>query len=52
MTPEQRANLDPLSQEYALRVGGSKTQVVGWCLYTFLLWSLKLCMCVFYGRLT
>ncbi|ERF68289.1 hypothetical protein EPUS_02745 [Endocarpon pusillum Z07020] len=52
MTPEERASLDPSSQEYALRVGGSKTQVIGWSLYTFLLWNLKLCMCVFYSRLT
>lgn len=52
MTPEQRAALSPDDPEYALRVGGSKTQVVGWSLYTFLLWNLKLCMCVFYARLT
>jgi hypothetical protein len=52
MTPEERVNLDPSSREYALRVGGSKTQVTGWSLYTFLLWNLKLCMCVFYARLT
>ncbi|KAL3449236.1 hypothetical protein BJX65DRAFT_306293 [Aspergillus insuetus] len=52
MTPTQRAELDPLSQEYAWRVGGSKTQVVGWSLYTTLLWLLKACMAVFYSRLT
>jgi hypothetical protein len=52
MTPAQRADLDPLSQEYAWRVGGSKTQVVGWSLYTTLLWLLKACMAVFYSRLT
>lgn len=52
MTDEQRATLDPSSPEFALRVGGSKTQLVGWSLYTFILWSLKLCMCVFYSRLT
>ncbi|KAL2796013.1 hypothetical protein BJX66DRAFT_350286 [Aspergillus keveii] len=52
MTPAQRAELDPLSQEYAWRVGGSKTQVVGWSLYTTLLWLLKACMAVFYSRLT
>ncbi|KAH6637523.1 hypothetical protein C7974DRAFT_142926 [Boeremia exigua] len=52
MTEEQRIQLDPESQEYALRVGGSKTQLVGWSLYTLLLWTLKLCMCHFYSRLT
>lgn len=52
MTDEQRAALDPSSQEYALRVGGSKTQVLGWSLYTTLLWLLKTCMAVFYSRLT
>jgi len=52
MTPEQRAALDPTSREYQLRVGGSKTQVVGWSLYTLLLWLLKTCMAVSYSRLT
>ncbi|KAL4805793.1 hypothetical protein BDV18DRAFT_139857 [Aspergillus unguis] len=52
MTTEQRKTLDPASQEYALRVGGSKTQVLGWSLYTTLLWLLKACMAVFYSRLT
>lgn len=52
MTDEQRATLDPNSEEYYLRVGGSKTQVLGWSLYTLLLWLLKSCMSVFYSRLT
>ncbi|KAL2826912.1 hypothetical protein BJY01DRAFT_262214 [Aspergillus pseudoustus] len=52
MTDAQRAALDPLSQEHAWRVGGSKTQVLGWSLYTTLLWLLKACMAVFYSRLT
>ncbi|KAB2576770.1 hypothetical protein DBV05_g4570 [Lasiodiplodia theobromae] len=52
MTDEQRRTLDPHSHEYHLRVGGSKTQLVGWSLYTLLLWTLKLCMCHFYSRLT
>lgn len=52
MTDEQRRTLDPQSHEYHLRVGGSKTQLVGWSLYTLLLWTLKLCMCHFYSRLT
>lgn len=52
MTDEQRATLSPDSQEYFMRVGGSKTQVMGWSLYTLLLWLLKTCMAVFYSRLT
>ncbi|KAF9887271.1 hypothetical protein FE257_010399 [Aspergillus nanangensis] len=52
MTDEQRASLSPDSQEYHLRVGGSKTQVIGWSLYTTLLWLLKACMAIFYSRLT
>ncbi|KAL2007602.1 hypothetical protein VTN00DRAFT_9040 [Thermoascus crustaceus] len=52
MTPEQRASLDPNSREYGLRVGGAKTQIVGWSLYTLLLWLLKTCMAVSYSRLT
>lgn len=52
MTDEQRATLSPDSQEFFMRVGGSKTQVMGWSLYTLLLWLLKTCMAVFYSRLT
>ena len=52
MTDEQRLALSPDSEEYRLRVGGSKTQVMGWSLYTLLLWLLKSCMAVFYSRLT
>ncbi|RAL11864.1 uncharacterized protein BO97DRAFT_478264 [Aspergillus homomorphus CBS 101889] len=52
MTATQRATLSPSSEEYRLRVGGSKTQVLGWSLYTTLLWLLKTCMAVFYSRLT
>jgi len=52
MTDEQRRTLDPNSQEYEFRVNGSKTQLVGWSLYTLLLWTLKLCMIIFYQRLT
>ncbi|KAF1961445.1 hypothetical protein CC80DRAFT_237658 [Byssothecium circinans] len=52
MTDAQRKALDPNSEEYRLREGGSKTQLVGWSLYTLLLWTLKLCMCHFYSRLT
>ncbi|KAJ5824769.1 hypothetical protein N7447_007109 [Penicillium robsamsonii] len=52
MTDEQRKELSPQSEEYRLRVGGSKVQVAGWSLYTLLLWLLKTCMAVFYSRLT
>ncbi|KAJ5492500.1 hypothetical protein N7453_010597 [Penicillium expansum] len=52
MTDEQRQILSPDSEEYRLRVGGSKVQVAGWSLYTLLLWLLKTCMAIFYSRLT
>lgn len=52
MTPEQRVSLSPDSEEYYMRVGGSKVQVAGWSLYTLLLWLLKTCMAIFYSRLT
>ncbi|KAL2259763.1 hypothetical protein VTK26DRAFT_6451 [Humicola hyalothermophila] len=52
MTDEERRLLDPSSEEYRLRVNGSKTQVAGWSVYTFLLWTIKAAMCTFYLRLT
>ncbi|KAK4442079.1 hypothetical protein QBC34DRAFT_313847 [Podospora aff. communis PSN243] len=52
MTEKQRAALDPNSEEWLLRVNGSKTQVAGWSVYTFLLWVIKAAMCSFYLRLT
>ncbi|KAH8431657.1 uncharacterized protein LDX57_009313 [Aspergillus melleus] len=52
MTDQQRMTLDPASEEYRLRVGGSKTQVIGWSLYTTLLWLLKACMAMFFSRVT
>ncbi|KAB5576354.1 hypothetical protein GE09DRAFT_936479, partial [Coniochaeta sp. 2T2.1] len=52
MTDEQRRLLSPSSEEYRLRVNGSKTQVAGWSTYTFLLWIVKASMCTFYLRLT
>ncbi|KAM7211357.1 hypothetical protein V8F06_013265 [Rhypophila decipiens] len=52
MTDEQRRLLDPSSEEYILRVNGSKTQVAGWSTYTLLLWIIKAAMCTFYLRLT
>lgn len=52
MTDAERAALSPTSEEYRLRVNGSKTQVAGWSTYTLLLWLLKASMCTFYLRLT
>lgn len=52
MTDEQRINIDPQGEEFAMRVDGSKTQLIGWSLYTLLLWTLKLSMNIFYERLT
>lgn len=52
MTDEQRAALDPQSDEWYLRVNGSKTHVAGLILYTTLLWLLKACWLVYYARLT
>jgi hypothetical protein len=52
MTDEERAALDPLSDEYAQRVLGSKLHVVGLLTYTTLLWLLKGCWTIYYDRLT
>lgn len=52
MTPEQRASLDPNSDEYHFRIMGSKIQVAGWNLYAMVLWLIKGSLAVFYSRLT
>ncbi|OIW32605.1 hypothetical protein CONLIGDRAFT_712899 [Coniochaeta ligniaria NRRL 30616] len=52
MTDSQRRLLSPSSEEYCLRVNGSKTQIAGWSTYTLLLWIVKAAMCTFYLRLT
>ncbi|KIH92525.1 hypothetical protein SPBR_02568 [Sporothrix brasiliensis 5110] len=52
MTDAERAALSPDTEEYRMRVTGSKTQVAGWSTYTLLLWLLKASMCSFYLRLT
>ncbi|KAF9877958.1 hypothetical protein CkaCkLH20_04534 [Colletotrichum karsti] len=53
MTDEERRNLDPSSEEYMIRVNGSKTQIAGWITYSCLvLWPAKAAMCTFYLRLT
>lgn len=51
MTDEERAALNPLSEEYHLRVKGSQTQLFGWLVYTVLLWTLKLAWLFFFRRL-
>ncbi|KAG7005189.1 hypothetical protein G7Y79_00021g050560 [Physcia stellaris] len=52
MTAEQRAALNPTSEEWRLRVKGSQNQLFGWLVYTVLLWTLKTCMLIFFSRLT
>jgi hypothetical protein len=52
MTDAERAALSPDSDEYSLRVNGSKTQVAGWVMYTSVLWIIKTSLCFFYVRLT
>ncbi|KAK4148604.1 hypothetical protein C8A00DRAFT_38820 [Chaetomidium leptoderma] len=52
MTDEQRAALDPGSEEYRTRVLGSKIHVGGLLLYTAQLWLLKACWTIYYDRLT
>jgi hypothetical protein len=52
MTNEEREALSPDSEEYGLRVGGSKIQIVGWIVYCTVLWLIKTAMCAFYFRLT
>ncbi|KAI8958588.1 hypothetical protein F5Y11DRAFT_351403 [Daldinia sp. FL1419] len=52
MTDEQRATLHQDSNEWHLRVNGSKTHVAGLMLYTTLLWLLKACWLIYYSRLT
>lgn len=52
MSDQERLELDPKSEEWSLRVNGSKTHVVGLLLYTTMLWLLKGCWVVYYLRLT
>ncbi|BCR88783.1 uncharacterized protein ACHE_41347A [Aspergillus chevalieri] len=52
MTPEQRAAVDPNSEEYYSRVWGSKIQVMGWSFYAMILWLVKFSVAIFYSRLT
>ncbi|KAG9255708.1 uncharacterized protein F5Z01DRAFT_554235 [Emericellopsis atlantica] len=52
LTDAERAALSPDSEEYAWRVGGSKVQVAGWCVYVSVIWFVKASLCTFYSRLT
>ncbi|KAF3922694.1 hypothetical protein ABW21_db0204825 [Orbilia brochopaga] len=52
MTPEQRQALVIGGDEYNTRIIGVKIQLIGWSLYTLLLWLLKGCLLIFYSRLT
>lgn len=51
MTDAERTALSPDSEEYAMRVSGSKIQVAGWCVYVSVLWVIKAAVCAFYLRL-
>ncbi|RCI13545.1 hypothetical protein L249_5593, partial [Ophiocordyceps polyrhachis-furcata BCC 54312] len=50
MTPEERTQLDPGSDEFHLRVRGSQLHMAGWVLYVTMLWALKFCWLVMYRR--
>ncbi|KAI1377278.1 hypothetical protein F4677DRAFT_444503 [Hypoxylon crocopeplum] len=52
LSDELRATLSPETQEYVYRQAGSKAQVFLWSVYAFMLWALKVCVAVFYSRLT
>ncbi|KAF1925977.1 uncharacterized protein M421DRAFT_423259 [Didymella exigua CBS 183.55] len=52
MTDAQRSALSHDDPEYGWRVIGSKIQLAGWTTALCLLWTLKLCVAVFYYRLT
>lgn len=52
LTEAQREAIDPGSEEFRLRVNGSKTHVIGLLLYTTLMWLLKVCWIFYYARLT
>ncbi|GKU14612.1 unnamed protein product, partial [Fusarium langsethiae] len=41
MTEAERKALSPHSEEYRMRVGGSKVQIAGWVIYGSLLWTIN-----------
>ncbi|KAG8168529.1 hypothetical protein KVR01_001278 [Diaporthe batatas] len=51
MTDEERAALDPNSDEFSMRERGSKANFASWPQYALIMWSLKAAMCVYYLRL-
>jgi hypothetical protein len=51
MSDEYRANLDPASVEYQLRVVESKLHLTAWSVYVSTLWCLKICIAISYTRL-
>ncbi|PVH92997.1 hypothetical protein DM02DRAFT_252867 [Periconia macrospinosa] len=51
ITDEHRATLDPNSEEWRLRVNGSKTHVIGWFTYTAVMWLLKTCWILYYSHM-
>ncbi|KAF3931423.1 hypothetical protein ABW19_dt0202184 [Dactylella cylindrospora] len=52
MTEAQRIALVEGSDEWNWRMTGVTIQLIGWSLYTLLLWLLKGCILIFYSRLT
>jgi len=52
MTPEERAALDPTSEEYQWRVKGSKAYIAIWVSFSLVLWLQKVAMLAFFVRLT
>ncbi|KAI1466475.1 uncharacterized protein F4812DRAFT_465724 [Daldinia caldariorum] len=52
MDDETRSTIDAASKEYMYRQYGSKIQIVLWSLSVFMLWALKVCVAIFYSRLT
>ncbi|KAI8966128.1 hypothetical protein F5Y11DRAFT_343819 [Daldinia sp. FL1419] len=52
MSDEERSTISPSSEEYSDRQSGSRAQIMLWSFYAFILWALKVCVAVFYSRLT
>jgi hypothetical protein len=51
-TPAQRAAIEPGSQLWRYAKNGSKGHVLGWFMYTGLMWMLKACWTIYYSRMT
>ncbi|KAI5455593.1 hypothetical protein BGZ63DRAFT_497356 [Mariannaea sp. PMI_226] len=52
MSDEERSSLSPDSEEYKIRVVGSKVQFTAWFMWLTAMWTIKASMCAFYRRLT